>query len=341
VSDRVYFSDFDVDLDTGEIRRQGVRVRLRGKPCRILVTLLRQPGEIVPRQQLIDSLWSSNTFVDFDSNLKTALSNLRRVLGDSADYPRFIETIQGVGYRFVHPVSRVNPIPVVNENSAEAVNSPSLAPITGLSPDAVPEILAAQQSGLGESGWRRIIAGTAVLMVTAIFIFVALQRQQPAAHQDRAARVMMVLPFENLSGDASTESITDGITKKMTTALHDQLSGKLAVVAQDSALQYKHSHKSLADISNELGGVDYILEGTVKRSNNSVDIDAELLRVSDHKSVWTGTFETKLADVESSQQDIATHILESLSIQVLQTQSPDLRSRVFTQQHIDRTEGGS
>jgi len=100
VADHVYFEDFDVDLDTGEIRRQGVRVRLRGKPCRILVTLLRQPGEIVPRQQLIDSLWSSNTFVDFDSNLKTALSNLRRVLGDSADYPRFVETVQGVGYRF-------------------------------------------------------------------------------------------------------------------------------------------------------------------------------------------------------------------------------------------------
>ena len=127
----------------------------------------------------------------------------------------------------------------------------------------------------------------------------------------------------------------------MTTALHDQLSGRLAVVAQDSALQYKHSHKSLADISNELGGVDYVLEGTVKRSNNSVDIDAELLRVSDHKSVWTGTFETKLADMESSQQDIATHILESLSIQVLQIQSPDLRSRVFTQQHTDHADGGS
>src|SRR5579864_2931185 len=111
VADHVYFEDFDVDLDTGEIRRQGVRVRLRGKPCRILVTLLRQPGEIVPRQQLIDSLWSSNTFVDFDSNLKTALSNLRRVLGDSADYPRFVETVQGVGYRFLQPVSTTKPDP--------------------------------------------------------------------------------------------------------------------------------------------------------------------------------------------------------------------------------------
>ena len=92
MSEHVYFADFDVDLDNGEIRRQGVRVRLRGKPCQILVILLQHPGEIVPRQQLIESLWPANTFVDFDSNLKTALSNLRRVLGDSADYPRFIET---------------------------------------------------------------------------------------------------------------------------------------------------------------------------------------------------------------------------------------------------------
>ena len=202
MSDLVYFSDFEVDLDTGEIRRQGVRVRLRGKPCRILVTLLRQPGEIVARQQLIDSLWSSDTFVDFDSNLKTALSNLRRVLGDSADYPRFIETIQGVGYRFVHPVSRTSPIPAVNAHSAEAVASPSVSSVASLSADAVPEFLPAQQSRLSESGWRWITASTAVLMITAIFIFVALRRPEPAANHDRAARVMMVLPFENLSGDA-------------------------------------------------------------------------------------------------------------------------------------------
>ncbi len=95
--DHIYFEDFDVDLDNGEIRRQGVRVRLRGKPCQSLVTLLRHPGEVVTRQQLIDSLWSTNTFVDFDSNLKTALSNLRRVLGDSADYPRFHRNCAGRG----------------------------------------------------------------------------------------------------------------------------------------------------------------------------------------------------------------------------------------------------
>src|SRR5258708_31239084 len=109
VPDHVYFEDFDVDLDNGEIRRHGVRVRLRGKPCQILVALLKQPNEVVTRQQLIESMWPPNTFVDFDSNLKTALSNLRRALGDSAEYPRFVETVQGVGYRFLHPVSRVEP----------------------------------------------------------------------------------------------------------------------------------------------------------------------------------------------------------------------------------------
>jgi TolB-like protein/DNA-binding winged helix-turn-helix (wHTH) protein len=333
VSDHVYFSDFDVDLDNGEIRRQGVRVRLRGKPCQILIALLRNAGEVVTRQQLIESLWPANTFVDFESNLKTALSTLRRVLGDSADFPRFVETIQGVGYRFVHPVSRINPAPAV-PFTREDVTAPSLLPISTLSGDAVPEFLPAAAANLGESQWRRITAGAAVLMLAGIFIFAALRGRQTAApNHERAGRVMMVLPFENLSGDASTESLTDGITKRMTTSLQDHLSGKLAVVAQGSALQYKHSHKSLDEISKEMGGIDYILDGTVKRSHDSVDIDVELLRVSDHKSVWTGTFETKLTDMDSSQQEIATHILESLSVEVRPTQSPDLRTDVLPEQH--------
>ncbi len=327
--DHIYFEDFDVDLDNGEIRRQGVRVRLRGKPCQILVTLLRHPGEVVTRQQLIDSLWSTNTFVDFDSNLKTALSNLRRVLGDSADYPRFIETVQGVGYRFLQPVSKVKPhaavqasIPAIDES--EAADSPF--PISDGSEHVDPKFLRVPGGSLEESDWRHIISASVVLMITAIIIFVGFRGRPATANHDKNSRVMVVIPFENLTGDASTESLSDGITKEMTDALQQKLTGKMSVLANNSALSYKHTHKTLDNISKELGGVDYVLEGTVRRSYDNVDIDAELFRVSDHKSIWTGTFEHKITDISIFQQDIATHILESISVEIIQAEWPDLRT---------------
>jgi TolB-like protein/DNA-binding winged helix-turn-helix (wHTH) protein len=335
VPDHVYFEDFDVDLDNGEIRRQGVRVRLRGKPCQILVTLLRQPGEVVTRQQLIDSLWSTNTFVDFDSNLKTALSNLRRVLGDSADYPRFIETVQGVGYRFLQPVSKIKPQTATQgtspasgkiNNNDEGVDASAPFPASDGSDHVDPKFLRVPGGSLEESDWRHIILASVVLMITAITIFVAFQTRPTVTYHDKSSRVMVVIPFENLTGDASTESLSDGITKEMTDALQQKLTGKVAVLANYSALSFKHTHKTLENISKELGGVDYVLEGTVRRSHDNVDIDAELFRVSDHKSIWTGTFEHKLADIQIFQQDIATHILESISVEIIQAEWPDLRT---------------
>ncbi len=223
MAEHVYFEDFDVDLDTGEIRRQGVRVRLRGKPCRILVTLLRQPGEVVARQQLIDSLWSSNTFVDFDSNLKTALSNLRRVLGDSADYPRFIETVQGVGYRFLQPVSTTKPIPRLRGRSRKMATRLPSFPISDGTDHVDPKFLRVPGGSLEESDWRHIIAATLVLMISAISVFVAFRNKASAPSHDRTGRVMLILPFENLTGDASTESLSDGITKQMTDALQTEV----------------------------------------------------------------------------------------------------------------------
>ncbi len=327
--DHVYFEDFDVDLDNGEIRRQGVRVRLRGKPCQILVTLLRKPGEVVTRQQLIESLWSSNTFVDFDSNLKTALSNLRRVLGDSADYPRFVETVQGVGYRFLQPVSKTKPQTAIeSENSSHAENEDPSSPFPASNgtEHVDPKFLRIPGGSLEESDWRRILLASVVVMITAITIFVAFRGQPSANNHDKSGRVMVIIPFENLSGDASTESLSDGITKQMTDALQQQLTGRMSVLANGSALPFKHTHKTLDNISKELGGVDYVLEGTVRRSSDNVDIDAELFRVSDHKSIWTGTFEHKLADIQVFQQDIAAHILESISVEIIQAERPDLHS---------------
>ena len=246
-------------------------------------------------------------------------------MGDSAEYPRFVETVQGVGYRFLQPVTRIKPS-TADPTSRERESSPSLLPISNLSGAAAPQFLATRRATLGESEWRQILFTTVILMIATITIFVAMRGQPAQTSHDKAGRVMLVLPFENLTGDAPTESLSDGITKEMTDSLQHKLTGKVAVVERESALAYKHTRKTFENISKELGGVDYVLEGTVRRSHENVNIDAELFRVSDHKSIWTGTFEHKLADIQSFQQDIATHILQSISVEIIQARWPDLRS---------------
>src|SRR5579863_3528801 len=99
------FGSFQVDLRSGELRKQGVRIKVQEQPFLVLKALLERPGEIVTREELRSQIWSADTFVDFDNSLNTCINKLREALGDSADRPRFIETIPRRGYRFVAPVT--------------------------------------------------------------------------------------------------------------------------------------------------------------------------------------------------------------------------------------------
>src|SRR5215831_1428923 len=105
----VRFSVFEVDRRSGELRKRGVRVRLRDQAFQVLACLLERPGEVVTREELQRRLWPADTFVDFDRGLNKAVNRLREALGDSADSPRFIETLPKRGYRFIAPVERLAP----------------------------------------------------------------------------------------------------------------------------------------------------------------------------------------------------------------------------------------
>ncbi|HXO39339.1 MAG TPA: winged helix-turn-helix domain-containing protein, partial [Candidatus Acidoferrum sp.] len=100
----IRFSVFEVDVSTAELRKHGIRVHLEEQPFHILLLLLEHPGELITREHLREQLWPAGTFVDFDRSLNKAMSKLRLALGDSAEIPRFIETLHRRGYRFVAPV---------------------------------------------------------------------------------------------------------------------------------------------------------------------------------------------------------------------------------------------
>jgi cholera toxin transcriptional activator len=114
------FGVFEADVRTGELRKHGIRLRLPDQPFAVLVALLEHPGELVTREELVKRLWPDGTFVDYDHSLNTAVNRLRETLGDSAETPRFIETLPRRGYRFVGSVERIG--------ESESHRSPSASP---------------------------------------------------------------------------------------------------------------------------------------------------------------------------------------------------------------------
>ena len=120
------FGVFELDFSTGELRKSGVKLRLQGQPIQVLTLLLERAGDVVTREELRQKLWASDTFVDFDHSLNTAINKVREALGDSASSPRFVETLARRGYRFIAPVQVPVPAP-----PADGVAFPSAGAATG------------------------------------------------------------------------------------------------------------------------------------------------------------------------------------------------------------------
>jgi DNA-binding winged helix-turn-helix (wHTH) protein/tetratricopeptide (TPR) repeat protein len=186
----IRFGVFDVDRQSGELRKQGVRVRLRDQAFQVLLLLLERPGEVVTRGELQSRLWLANTFVDFDRGLNKAVNRLREALGDSAESPRFIETLPKRGYRFIAPVeagvARRQPDP------------PAIAPATDVN---VPEPVLSAPAPVGAppgGGW--ILAAALVVVAVAAASYELLSRRpRPAVEPAR----VVIADFDNRTGDAA------------------------------------------------------------------------------------------------------------------------------------------
>ena len=119
------FGVFELDLNTGELRKGGVKLRLQGQPVQVLTLLLERAGDVVTRDELHEKLWASDTFVDFDHSLNTAINKVREALGDSASTPRYVETLARRGYRFIAPVQAPIQAPPANTVAAESATAPA------------------------------------------------------------------------------------------------------------------------------------------------------------------------------------------------------------------------
>jgi TolB-like protein/DNA-binding winged helix-turn-helix (wHTH) protein/predicted Zn-dependent protease len=307
LSRRFQFGVFEVDVSASEVRKQGARIKLQDKPFQLLILLLEHAGRTTTREELRRGLWPADTFVNFDANLKTTVNKLRHVLGDSAESPIFIETIPRQGYRFLPPVVRLESRSVPTEQERSPI-----APM--------PANTSAMHSEPRKSSrwWQRqaLLTAVAGIAVVLLSIYVFRSRPAPVLTPELHRVVLLVLPFDDLSGDSAQEYFSDGLTDEMITLLGRQYPRGLAVVARTSAMRYRRTQEPLAQIARELGGVEYVLEGSVRRSGGHVSINAQLFRAQDQTSLWAESYEREVADILAIQHDVAGRIASSLVLEL-------------------------
>jgi TolB-like protein/Tfp pilus assembly protein PilF len=258
--------------------------------------LLEHPGEVVLRDDLRRRLWASDTWTDFDHGLNKAVNKLRETLGDSADNPRFIETLAKRGYRFVAPVQIGGDAPEVPAEAAPLQqHSPS-------SPSGSRVWLA--YAGIG-------LAIAALIALAGVGTWNAMRPTTPTART-----MLAVLPFADIPGDLEDDYLGDGVTEEIILQVGRMSPSRLGVIARTSAMHYKGSRKRIDDIGRELS-VHYVLEGTVRRSDRRVRISARLIRTADQTPLWAESYERDLEDVFEIQSDVARRIASSLAIELL------------------------
>jgi len=294
---------FELRTRTRELYRNGIRLKLRPQPFRVLQILVENAGEVVTREEFQKQLWPSDTFVDFEHGLNSSVKNLRAVLGDSVQEPRYIETIPKIGYRFITAVERAP-----SEDSGVHRLPPEAAAFeTQAAPPA--EIANIGSTSPVSRRWTSVLA----LSATAILVLGGYwwrHSRRPVANAP-AHLMMAVLPFENLSGDPSQEFVTDGLTEEIVARLGQADPNKISVIAGTSVMQYKHSDQQVQVVGKKLGA-QYVLKGILRRDADSVRITADLIRVSDRIPVWSHEYQRGANSLNEVQQEIAVETADAI-----------------------------
>jgi TolB-like protein/DNA-binding winged helix-turn-helix (wHTH) protein/Flp pilus assembly protein TadD len=299
---RLRFGVFELDLHAGELRKHGLRVRLQEQPFQVLAALLERPGEVVTREELQKKLWPADTFVDFDHGLNKTINKIREALGDSAESPRFVETVARRGYRFLAEVKVAEAAPVRRPESATR-SHPGAEIRERPDPAGKPATL---NPVLPSLAWK--ISGFVVLLAMASL---ASWKLYSWKHPSPVIRSLAVLPLESLSSDASQDYFADGMTDELISDL-GQISA-LRVISRTSVMAYKRARKPLPQIARELD-VDAVVEGTVLRSGDQVRITAQLIEASSDKHLWSHSYEGQLRDTLALQNQVAQAIADQIRI---------------------------
>ena len=294
------FGAFRLDPEERLLFRGQEPVPLPSKAFETLLILVDRSERVVLKDDLMKSLWP-DTFVE-EANLSQNIFLLRKALGETAQDARYIVTVPGRGYRFAQKVKHLaegEVVPVVESSSR---------------PDSAPARGDRRMRALG------LVLGTAVLLVAG---FLAWRALHPMPRATPVRIMLAVLPFQNLTGDPEQEYFADGLTEDLISKLGRLHPAQLGVIARTSVMGYKHSDKRLDQIGRELG-VQYVLEGSVRRAGDRVRITAQLISVSDQSHLWADDYDRKMEDVVTVQDDVAIAVARETQLKLDPAQQTDL-----------------
>jgi len=315
----IRFNSFELELKSGELRRDGALIKLQPQPFKALAFLADRAGQVVTREEIQLEIWGDETFVDYEQGVNFCIKQIRAALGDDAKAPRFIETLPRRGYRFIAPVER-------KERNLSRENDLAVAPAPDIvisPPEAVPDPSAISAAVSATQTRTRVflVAALAAAMTLPLAVYVIWQGREKKAIPPAGKIILAVLPFENLSGDPEQDYFSDGLTEEMITRLGRLQPQRLGVIARASAMTFKKSDKDIARIGGALGAA-YILEGGVRREADRLRITARLIQVSDQTHLWAGDYDRHVHDALTVQSEVAESIAQSLAVKLLSGPQP-------------------
>jgi TolB-like protein/DNA-binding winged helix-turn-helix (wHTH) protein len=311
----VRFGVFEADLRAGELRRNGIKVRLQDLPFRALTLLMSRPGEVITRDEFRQALWPADVFVDFEQGISSAVMRLRDALNDSADNPIFIETIERRGYRWIGPVlsqpilsPTLEPavqdrVPIIQDPAPEAENRDFTARYEiGFAPTP--------KRGFQATLWLAV----AILAVLGSAGFFLWRWRRPAPISSIA-----VLPFDNLSAPSFDDAFSDGLTDEIAASV-SHLDG-VRVAGRRSAYVFKGKHDDLREIGSRLN-VEAVVEGSVQRAADRTHVTVELNRTRDGFTIWSQTYDGTTNDWMQIESQIAGSIARVLARKLAPANAP-------------------
>jgi DNA-binding winged helix-turn-helix (wHTH) protein len=266
------FADFEFDAATGELRHRGATVRLEPQPAKALALLLGRAGELVTREELRVHLWPGDVSVDFDRGLAYCISQVRSALGDSADAPRFVETLPRRGFRFIAALESHEPPRREPPRTWMSSGAARLAALV---------LLAAAAWGVWQLTFRPDGRPT--------------------------ARVLAVALFDNETGDPTYDRVVAGFSDAIIGNLVDLPRDEIAVAGQNRVLRLPRSERDLARIAADTGAT-YVVLGQLQRRDTDLVVYAHLLHIPDGRHVWGGTFPTADGQIGNLHAQVANEV---------------------------------
>jgi len=292
------FGEFRLDARQRALFRQKELIALTPKSLETLLFLVERHGQIVDKKEILEAVWP-DTFVE-EVSLARNVSLLRKALSDHQDGTAFIETIPKRGYRFVAHV-KIEDFPFGQTELPPTLEPHSPEPSAPLERN----IPTHRHSWV----WALAVAG----ICSGVLGWLYLRPQPTQPHP-----VIAVLPVQNLTGDAAREYVADGLTEELIAKLGSLGSDKLSVIARTSAMSYKNSSKTVAQVGRELG-VNYVIESSVRQWGDRVRITAQLIRVRDQSHLWVKDYDSSVQDLLTIQEEIARDVANEIEVRLTAT----------------------